>query len=133
MSAHLFTYGTLELPEVFTAVTGTSVRGIPAKLPGYARYRLQGEAYPGIIATPGALLQGTLYCDLDARVHDLIDHYEDTCYEKRRLTVHLNDGQELEAMAYVIPDDKRRLLSDQNWDRQQFIEQHLENFLRYIQ
>lgn len=74
-----------------------------------------------------------MYCDLDARVHDLIDHYEDTCYEKRRLTVHLNDGQELEAMAYVIPDDKRRLLSDQNWDRQQFIEQHLENFLRYIQ
>jgi len=132
MSAHLFTYGTLELPEVFAAITGRQITGFAAKLAGYARYRLQGEAYPGIIAAPGESLQGTVYRDLDAATHKKIDHYEDTCYEKRQVTVRLDDGRELTALAYVIPEDKSRLLSSQHWDRQQFIEQHLENFLRYI-
>ncbi|MDZ7662073.1 gamma-glutamylcyclotransferase family protein [Thiohalophilus sp.] len=132
MSAHLFTYGTLELPEVFAAITGRKITGLAAKLPGYARYRLQGEVYPGIVAMPGESLQGTLYPDLDAAAHKKIDHYEDTCYEKREVTVQLDDGRELAALAYVIPDEKSRLLSSQRWDRQKFIEQHLENFLRYI-
>jgi len=132
MSAHLFTYGTLELPEVFAAITGRSMTGIAATLSGYARYRLQGEAYPGIVAMPGESLQGTLYPDLDTETHKKIDHYEDTCYEKREVAVQLDDGRELVALAYVIPDDKSRLLSSQRWDRQQFIEQHLDNFLRYI-
>ncbi|MFP3874399.1 MAG: gamma-glutamylcyclotransferase family protein [Thiohalophilus sp.] len=132
MSAHLFTYGTLELPEVFAAITGRQITGIPAKLSGYARYRLQGEVYPGIVAMPGESLQGTLYPDLDTATHKKIDHYEDTCYEKRRVTVQPGDGRELAALAYVIPEDKSRLLSSRRWDRQQFIEQHLENFLRYI-
>ncbi|MDY6979643.1 MAG: gamma-glutamylcyclotransferase family protein [Pseudomonadota bacterium] len=132
MSAHLFTYGTLELPEVFVAVTGQTQAGIPATLNGYARYRLEGEVYPGIIATPGEGLQGTLYQDLSPEIHYKIDHYEDTCYEKRQVRVTTKDGQELFAMAYVIPDEKSRLLSTRRWDQQQFIEQHLENFLRYI-
>lgn len=132
MSAHLFTYGTLELPEVFAAVTGLRADGMPARLNGYARYRLKGEAYPGIIAAPGEGLQGTLYRDLDPATHKMIDHYEDTCYEKRRVRVTTREGTELFAMAYVIPDEKSRLLSGQDWDPQQFIEQHLENFLRYI-
>ncbi|TDX97768.1 gamma-glutamylcyclotransferase family protein [Thiohalophilus thiocyanatoxydans] len=132
MSAHLFTYGTLEVPEVFAAITGRQITGFAAKLPGYARYYLQGAAYPGIVTMPGASLQGTLYLDLDATTHKKIDHYEDTCYEKRQVTVRLDDGQELTALAYVIPEDKSHLLSSRRWDRQQFIEQHLENFLRYL-
>ncbi|MFO8023721.1 gamma-glutamylcyclotransferase family protein [Thiohalophilus sp.] len=132
MSAHLFTYGTLELAEVFSAVTGQSVVGIPGTLNGYARYRLEGEVYPGIIATPGDGVQGTLYCDLDPATHRKIDHYEDTCYEKRQVRVTTKDGRELFAMAYVIPDEKSRLLSTRRWDQRQFVEQHLENFLRYI-
>ncbi len=132
MSAHLFTYGTLELPEVFAAVTGQSLDGSPATLNGYARYRLEGEVYPGIIVAPGEGLQGTLYRDLDPAIHRKIDHYEDTCYEKRQVRVTTKEGLELFAMAYVIPDEKSRLLSTRRWDQQQFIEQHLENFLRYI-
>ncbi len=132
MSENLFTYGTLELPEVFTVITGQPANGVRARLDNYARYRLQGEVYPGIIATPGESSQGTVYRDLDAATHKKIDHYEDTCYEKRRVTIVTEEGDEIEAMAYVIPDDKARLLSPQRWDRRQFVEQHLENFLRYI-
>ena len=132
MSAHLFTYGTLELPEVFAAVTGQSLDGMPATLNGYARYRLEGEVYPGIIAAEGEGLQGTLYRNLDPEIHRKIDHYEDTCYEKRQVRVTFREGYEWFAMAYVIPDEKSRLLSTRRWDQQQFIEQHLENFLRYI-
>lgn len=132
MSAHLFTYGTLELPEVFSAVTGESVPGVPATLHGYARYRLRGEVYPGIIAAPGKSLRGTLYHDLAPVLHNKIDHYEDTCYVKRQVTVVTDSGDEVPAMAFVIPDEKSRLLSPLRWDKQQFVDEHLESFLRYI-
>lgn len=132
MSAHLFTYGTLELPEVFAAVTGRQMRGMPATLHDYARYRLQGEVYPGIITTSGESIEGTLYLDLPPALHKKIDHYEDTCYEKRQVSVVTRTGEPVQAMAYVIPDEKSRLLSSQHWDRQRFIDEHLDRFLQYI-
>ncbi|MGD8408091.1 MAG: gamma-glutamylcyclotransferase [Thiohalophilus sp.] len=132
MSAHLFTYGTLELPEVFTAVTGQVAHGVPARLPGYVRYRLRGEVYPGIIPSGKDSLDGTLYFDLEPLLHKKIDHYEDTCYEKQEVEVVTEAGETVIAMAYVIPENKRLLLSSIPWDQQQFIQEHMDNFLRYI-
>jgi len=132
MTQHLFTYGTLELSEVFEAITGKPANGIPATAENYGRYLLQGESYPGIIAVDGVVTHGTLYLDLDAESLQKIDHYEDTCYEKHQLRVITADQQEFEAMAYVIPSAKSQLLSDRSWDQQYFIKEHLQSFLRYI-
>jgi len=132
MTQHLFTYGTLELSEVFEAITGKPANGIPATVENYGRYLLQGESYPGIIAVDGAVTHGTLYLDLDAESLQKIDHYEDTCYEKHRLSVITADQREFEAMAYVISSAKSQLLSDRSWDQQYFIKEHLQSFLRYI-
>ncbi len=133
MSRHLFTYGTLELPEVFEAITGDEVRGIPASVENFARYLLKGECYPGIVAVEGEVTKGTLYLNVDPAAMQKIENYEDACYDKHRLKVVTTDDQrEFEAMAFVIPETKSHLLSRHKWDQREFADKHLENFLRYI-
>ncbi len=132
MSNSFFTYGTLEIPQVVQIITGQVLTGAPARLEGYARYQLKNHAYPGIIQEAGASITGTLYRDLDEMLIARLDEYEDTCYEKRRLQIITEDGMALEAQAYVIPEENRELLSSRPWDREQFIRDELDVFLRSI-
>ena len=132
MNNSLFTYGTLEIPQVVQIITGQVLTGTPARLEGYARYQLKNHAYPGIIQEAGASIAGTLYLDLDDVLMARIDEYEDTCYEKRRLQVITENGMTLDALAYVVPEESRELLSANAWDRQHFINNELDAFLRSI-
>ncbi|HEB86408.1 MAG TPA: gamma-glutamylcyclotransferase [Gammaproteobacteria bacterium] len=132
MSKSLFTYGTLEIPQVAQIITGQVLTGAPARLEGYARYQLKNHAYPGIIQEVGASITGTLYLDLDDMLMAQMDEYEDTCYEKRRLQVLTGDGMTRDAQAYVVPEENRELLSSQPWDREHFIREELDAFLRSI-
>lgn len=132
MTLHLFTYGTLELAEVYQAITGQHKAGMPAVLPDYARYILRDAAYPGIINRSGEQTKGTLYLNVDPVAMRKIEHYEDTCYIKQQVMVQTEDQQQYEAWAFVIPADKPQLLSDKNWDQQHFVKHHLPTFLRYI-
>jgi len=129
MNISLFTYGTLEIPQVVQIITGQVLTGVPARLEGYARYQLKNQAYPGIIPEAGASVSGTLYLELD-RVHlAQMDEYEDTCYEKRKLRVITENGMSLNALAYVVAEENRHLLSSHPWDREHFINNKLDTFL----
>ncbi len=132
MSKSLFTYGTLEIPQVVQIITGQILIGAPARIEGYARYQLEGQAYPGIIQEAGASITGTLYLDLDNMLIARIDEYEDTCYERRRLQVITENGMTLAAQAYVVPEESRDLLSCRRWNREDFIHKELDAFLRNI-
>jgi len=57
----LFVYGTLQIPEVFQAVTGNRTPAEPARLAEHARYRLKGLTYPGLIVEAGAVTEGLLF------------------------------------------------------------------------
>jgi len=132
MNNSLFTYGTLEIPQVVQIITGQVLIGAPARLEGYARYQLKNQAYPGIIQEAGASIVGTLYLELDDVLMARMDEYEDTCYEKRRLRVMTENGMALNALAYVVPEENRELLSSGAWDRQHFINNELDSFMRSI-
>ena len=73
---HLFAYGTLQLPEVFHAVTGRLRASEPATLTGYGRYGLLGLAYPGLIHEPGARTEGLLYRNLTGSELSRLDGFE---------------------------------------------------------
>ncbi|VAX10468.1 hypothetical protein MNBD_GAMMA25-1388 [hydrothermal vent metagenome] len=132
MNINLFTYGTLEIPQVVQIITGQVLTGMPAHLEGYARYLLKDQAYPGIIPEVGASISGTLYLDLDDVLMARLDEYEDTCYEKRKLRVIVENGMGINALAYVVPEESRELLSSRLWDREHFINDELDIFLRCI-
>lgn len=132
MKIALFTYGTLEIPEVMQLVAGQHFRSEPAQLKDHARYKLISASYPGVIHEAGSAVNGTLYFDLDETTLHKLDRYEDTCYTRAMVEVTMQTNEIIEAMAYIIEEDKKDLLSGNAWDKQEFIEQDLDVFIRTI-
>jgi gamma-glutamylcyclotransferase (GGCT)/AIG2-like uncharacterized protein YtfP len=122
----IFAYGTLEAPEVVALVLGRTLPGVEARLDDFARHRVRGRLFPGIVprteaATPGTLLREASDADL-AR----LDSFEGALYERRRvevtLTARTEDGRVLreEAWVYVVRREREGELSDDAWSREQF-------------
>lgn len=115
---HVFTYGSLMFPEVWSTVVLGRTRHEAATAPGYARFVVRGETYPGAIAAPGASLQGVLYHDVDAADLERLDRFEGADY--RRITVEVRGaaGQPLRAAMYLYLPVAR--LAPDIWDPEGF-------------
>jgi gamma-glutamylcyclotransferase (GGCT)/AIG2-like uncharacterized protein YtfP len=127
----LFVYGTLQLPDVLQAVVGERWHGRAAVLEGYARYRVQGKPYPGIIVEPAGSVSGLLYSDVGALAISRLDQYEGELYERRTLAVRVG-GSTLTAVSYVLGDRYRSLLSTEGWELATFERDHLAEYLERI-
>ncbi|HET9234962.1 MAG TPA: gamma-glutamylcyclotransferase family protein [Candidatus Eisenbacteria bacterium] len=126
MIDRLFTYGTLELPEVFEKVAGGSRRSAPAVLHGYERFLVRGECFPGIAERHGESTRGTLYFDVDPAMLARIDRFEGPQFTRQSVGVVTQDGERLAAFVYTVaPED----LGDESWDVRVFMERHLQEFL----
>jgi gamma-glutamylcyclotransferase (GGCT)/AIG2-like uncharacterized protein YtfP len=129
MTTSLFTYGTLEIPDVIEAVTGRRFSATAAVLEDHARYLLRGETYPGVVWEGGARVTGMLYDGIDDASLALIDLFEGDVYRREPVRVSTDARAGLRAFAYLVPSDRRALLSDRRWDRARFEERHLADFL----
>ena len=134
MNIRLFTYGTLEIPEVIETVTGRQFSSVTAFAEGYSRYLLKNKIYPVLIREDRGRITGTLYLDLDLDTATLaqLDDDEDTCYEKQIIQVLTEDRQTLDAWVYVLPDQRRDQLSSRRWSKKKFIRDELVRFLSLI-
>jgi gamma-glutamylcyclotransferase (GGCT)/AIG2-like uncharacterized protein YtfP len=121
--ATLFGYGTLTIPEVVEALTGRSVTFTPATAQGFARYRLKGRIYPGIVEAQGETTPGVLYTNLDSELMRLLNAYEDEIYQTAVIPVRTN-GHVHRSIAYIIPSRHSDHLSRDGWDPEQFMDQH---------
>lgn len=126
----VFTYGSLQFPEVLRAVIGRLPRGQPARLEGFARYRVRGATYPGIVAEPGAATDGTLWRDVDSVALAALDRFEGAFYERLVLPVVTKSGATLQAHVYVVADARREALGPEPWDEARFERDHLAAFLK---
>ncbi|MEU8898084.1 gamma-glutamylcyclotransferase family protein [Nocardia sp. NPDC048505] len=79
----LFVYGTLQFPEVLTALLGRCPDRTPARLPGWRVAALPGRVYPGLVPDPGGLAEGLLLSGLDRAEWDVLDGFEDDEYDLR--------------------------------------------------
>ena len=127
--AAFFAYGTLQFARVLERVVGRPLAAIPARLEGYARFRVHGRTFPGLIAEDGALTRGMLYRAIDPSTFERLDRFEDEFYERRELTVVTDLGESIQAFVYVVPENRGALLSDEPWDEEQFLRAHLNTFL----
>lgn len=128
----LFCYGTLGFPELMRAVTGIDYPCRSAMLGGYARYRVRGEVFPGIVEQTGAVVSGVLYRGLDATALHLIDVYENECYSRELLDVEEVPGETVRAWAYVVPFALRNRLAATDWNPEVFARRHLGAWLRAL-
>jgi len=131
MSICLFTYGTLQNADVFAQVVGRSWLSSPARLEGYARYRVNHKPYPAIVAEPGAQVHGALYSGVTPLELERLDDYEGELYERRSLRVWVGT-QALEAFTYLLRQEYRALLSAEAWELADFEREHLASYLSRI-
>lgn len=127
--AHLFTYGTLEIPEVMEAVTGKSWASAEARTKGFAKFLLKGRIYPGMIAARGAVCSGRVYYHIDRRTLEILDAFEDEVYTRERIDVEVEQGRSMEAYAYLIPPQHRDCLTSTPWKADEFRTRHLVHYL----
>jgi gamma-glutamylcyclotransferase (GGCT)/AIG2-like uncharacterized protein YtfP len=119
---HVFTYGTLMFPEVWRAVVGRDFESAKAVASGYAIFRVRDAVFPGIVpAGEESAVRGVVYLDVDYASLQRLDAFEDNFYERRSVAVHCENGSWLEAQAYVVPEANRHVLTDEPWDREQFV------------
>jgi gamma-glutamylcyclotransferase (GGCT)/AIG2-like uncharacterized protein YtfP len=129
---HIFTYGTLMFPQVWRAVTGGEFESVAGSLRGFAAYRVRDAVFPGILATnDGDLVRGVLYLEVDDAAVARLDRFEDDFYVRQSLTIACDDGLERLADTYIVPRDRRDVLTDEPWSRESFIGSGgLEEFIR---
>jgi len=126
---HLFTYGTLAVPEVMTALTGLTFIRSAAELRGYACFLLKNRIYPGVTPRQGFATPGIVYFNLDDRTLQLIDEFEDDTYLRQPVRVFSAAGHALSAEAYVIPPERDGMLSAAPWDEAAFRRRHLPEYI----
>ena len=129
MSDALFTYGTLQFPEVMEAVTGLALPWVAAEAPGFAQFRFRDRIYPGMVAREGALTQGRVYSSMSHQIWELLDRFEDPVYRRELLEVYRSDGSKITAHAYVLPVAQQHLLSSELWRMDWFSDVHLDGYV----
>ena len=132
MNTALFCYGTLQFPEVMERVTGRRFESTPAVLAEFARYRIENAVYPGVIAENGAATEGVLYFDVDSDSLHHLDVFEGAPYVRRQLPVCAANGETVMAEVYVIDGQKRTVLTQEPWDKQEFSRFNLQTYLARI-
>jgi len=129
MTDLLFTYGTLQFPEVMQAVAGCNGSWREAWVQGYSQYRLIDRLYPGMIEEKNGVTVGCLYVGVDAVAWALLDRFEDPIYERQEVEVHLAEEETVKAQAYVVPVEYAHLLSGQSWTMAGFTEHQLKEYV----
>jgi gamma-glutamylcyclotransferase (GGCT)/AIG2-like uncharacterized protein YtfP len=111
-----FAYGTLVLPEVMEAVTGRAFAGRPALLRGFARRRLLGRSFPGLVEERDAATAGVLYDGVDAATLATLDRFEGPLYERAAVAVELDRGTRAACWVYRLAPAAQSLVRAETWE-----------------
>jgi gamma-glutamylcyclotransferase (GGCT)/AIG2-like uncharacterized protein YtfP len=132
---NVFAYGTLMFPEVWQAVVGRPFAAVGGHVSGFAIYRVRDAVFPGILAaTTAGAVQGVVYLDVDDQAVGRLDQFEDDFYERRLVTVACDDGMPRQAEAYVVPDERRGILTNDVWSPGEFVARgDLQRFFQQFQ
>lgn len=128
---NLFTYGTLTFPEVWKRIAVVEAESEPAKLNGFAIFRVRDAVFPGMRrAREVDSVPGLLYRNLDEETLFELDTYESDFYRRETVWVTTKDEQAIECQAYVVPASHYNMLTEELWDADWFAENELEKYLR---
>lgn len=105
MKRHVFTYGSLMFPEVWSLVVVGTHRRVAARLDEHARFTIDGESYPGMVPAAGSRVEGILHLDVDESDLERLDRFEGADYRRGSVDVVTPDGpMRAEAYLYLLHD-----------------------------
>lgn len=129
MGHHLFTYGTLQVPQIFYHVTGRHFQTDQAVLENYACFWVRGEVYPGIRPFFAARTPGKLYFNVDLPTLKRLDDFEGDYYKRTAVRVRLHNGLSVTSHVYLIRPTYYPILSSRPWYLRDFTAQKQKHFL----
>ena len=103
-----------------------------ASLPGYARYLIKDQVFPGIVSAINDSVDGIVYHDIDTTALQRLDEFESNVYERKEVLVTLENNQQLTAYTYVMSREYEYLLTNRAWDIEVFNKKHLAIYLKRI-
>lgn len=115
MRRHLFAYGTLQHPRIIGRILNRIPPAASARLPGFARFRIRDEDFPGIIPAEDSNLDGTVFFDISDPEWERLDAYESNLYQRQTLWVTAAEGIRMQAETYVIPPQNENDLTRDPW------------------
>jgi hypothetical protein len=130
---NILTYGSLMFPAVMKAVTGREFPSRKARVKKYARFKVEGESYPGLTPSVGAVTDGILYLNVDPLSVKRLDDFEGEMYERVEIQADGLDGESFPAHAYIIRAQYRDRLSSSKWDPARFEAENLREFMASYQ
>lgn len=105
MRRHVFTYGSLMFPEVWSLVVVGTHRRVEARLDDHARFAIGGEDYPGMVPAAGSQVAGVLHLDVDEADLERLDHFEGDDYRRASVDVFTEEGSmRAETYLYLLHD-----------------------------
>ncbi|MFB3090485.1 MAG: gamma-glutamylcyclotransferase family protein [Gammaproteobacteria bacterium] len=128
----VFVYGTLLVPSVMQAVTGQTFESDKAILHNYARYKVKGHVFPGIIETENQSVEGILYKDVDKVILQRLNVFESYIYYRKEVMVSLANHKHVPAYTYVIAPEFEDKLTGLAWELEEFTQFHLEKYMERI-
>ncbi|WP_197525488.1 gamma-glutamylcyclotransferase family protein [Pseudobythopirellula maris] len=117
----LFTYGTLQVAEVWRDVVGREFPSSPAVAHDLATFRVHGAGYPGAVIEKGATTPGVVYSGLDAEALRRLDRFEGSQYQRLEIRVESNTGVSLMADAYLMAPGREGELTTEAWTLERFV------------
>jgi gamma-glutamylcyclotransferase (GGCT)/AIG2-like uncharacterized protein YtfP len=126
----IFTYGSLMYPAVWRRVVTGEYTGGTATLRGYARRRIRGELYPGLVrSVPESAVEGILYRGVSAADVAALDRFEGEgeAYARIRVPVELSDGAVAGAWTYLYL--VSALVEESPWEPERFATRDLARFV----
>ena len=107
--------------RVWTVVAAGIYRKTYARLFGYLRRQIRGEAYPALVpGTADDQVDGVVYLDVGQRDAARLDRFEGVYYSKKKEICFLPDGSRVSAWVYVFKDEYADLVEPQTWDPKWF-------------
>jgi gamma-glutamylcyclotransferase (GGCT)/AIG2-like uncharacterized protein YtfP len=119
---HVFTYGSLMFPEVWSVVVGREFKTIGGNVVGYSIFRVRDAVFPGIVAgAEDCTVSGLVYLDVDDKSMARLDRFEDDFYDRLEVTVDCADGVGRAAGAYVVPAKNGHVMTSEPWSAEGFV------------
>ncbi len=124
---HVFAYGSLMYPVVWSWVVRGQYRSQPATVKGFRRVCVDGHEHPALVVAPlAAPLTGVIYFDVGSDDLARLDHFETSNYARVLIAATVN-GDAIAAEAYLALNVEA--LIDRDWDVAHFEQRGLSRFL----
>jgi gamma-glutamylcyclotransferase (GGCT)/AIG2-like uncharacterized protein YtfP len=118
---HLFAYGTLMCEDIMQEVSSCLPEHRRGVLKGYARRRVRGHVYPGLLQREGNPVDGVVYLEVPASAWERLDRFEGEMYARQTVSIEMYDGGRLTAETYIVRQEYADRLEKTEWDFSEFL------------